>query len=225
MRIEPTDRLTFWRGWYDGARRYPDAQRLAVYDAILAFAFDGIEPAEPEGDLTAAIVFQTIATIRPTIEISRKRREFGAAGGRSSKGEAEPKPTATKPQANRKQNGSQTEAKPKQPRKTRKQVKEQEQDKEQEQEHNANSSTATTPRKKSPPSLNRVIASLTTANVPEDFIRTAYADLAAVEFRDADGQYVANPMRYILAQYRREKNSAAARESSGDGLDAYKIGR
>ena len=105
MQIEPTDRLTFWRGWYDGARRYPDAQRLAVYDAILAFAFEGQEPAEPEGDLTAAIVYQTIATIRPTIEISRKRREIGAAGGRS-KAEADTKPSGSKRQANRKHHAS-----------------------------------------------------------------------------------------------------------------------
>ena len=225
MANELNDRLTFWRGWYDGARRYPDAQRLAVYDAILAFAFDGQEPAEPDGDLTAAIVYQTIATIRPTIEISRKRREFGSAGGRS-KAEAHAKQTQSKAQAKRKQNPSKAEAHAKQTRKTANQVKEQEQVQEQEQEHIANSSTTAHTRRESPPSLNRVIASLATANVPEDFIRTAYAALKAVDFLDGDGLYVTNPMRYIWAQYRREKNSAAARESSsGDGLDAYKIGR
>lgn len=215
---ENADRLTFWRGWWTGARHYPDAQRLAVYDAIFAFAFDGTEPPQPDGtDLTANIVFDKIEQIRPTIEISRKRRMFGALGG---------KQTPTKGEATHKQTASKTEAKRKQIRKPRKQVQEQVQVKEQEQEHIAISSTTAHTRRKSPPSLNRVIASLTTANVPESFIRAAYANLAAVGFRDGDGLYVTNPMRYILAQYRSEKKSVAAREaSSGDGLEAFKIGR
>ena len=225
MPIEPTDRLTFWRGWYDGARRYPDAQRLAVYDAILAFAFDGVEPAEPEGDLTAAIVFQTIATIRPTIEISRKRREFGAAGGRSSKGEAEPKPTASKAEAKRKQSRSKTEAKPKQPRKTRKQVKEQVQEQDKEQEHIANSCSRDPARKK-PPSLDQFLAGATLAGVPEDYARTFYTNLVGVGWLDADGLYVTNWRRYLRKSYFDDvKKISAARESSSDGLDAYKIGR
>ena len=223
MGSESIDRLTFWRGWYDGARRYPDAQRLAVYDAILAFAFDGAEPAEPEGDLTAAIVFQTIATIRPTIEISRKRREFGAVGGRTSKCEAEPKPTATKAEAKRKQNGSKTEAKPKQPRKTHKQVKEQVQDKEQ--EHNANSYPAHA--RKRPPSLDQFLAGATLAGVPEDYARSFYDNLVGADWRDADGLYVANWRRYLRKSYLDDvKKISAAREStSGNGLDAFKIGR
>ena len=223
MPIEPTDRLTFWRGWYDGARRYPDAQRLAVYDAILAFAFDGVEPAEPEGDLTAAIVFQTIATIRPTIEISRKRREFGAAGGRSSKYEAEPKPTTSKPQAKRKQSGSKAKAKRKQNGKMTKQVKEQVQDKEQ--EHNANSCIAPA-REKQPPSLDQFLAGATLAGVPEDYARTFYNNLVGVDWLDADGLYVTNWRRYLRKSYLDDvKKISAARESSSDGLDAFKIGR
>lgn len=219
MPIEPTDRLTFWRGWYDGARRYPDAQRLAVYDAILAFAFDGVEPAEPEGDLTAAIVYQTIATIRPTIEISRKRREFGAAGGGSSKGEAEPKPTATKAEANRKQSGSKAQAKRKQKGKMTKQVQEQEQ------EHNAISSTTAQMRGDQVPSLKAFIAGGMLAGVPEDFCRTFYAELVAAGWRDAEGLHVANWRRYLKTAFNGSKKISAARESSGDGLDAYKIGR
>ena len=216
MANELNDRLTFWRGWYDGARRYPDAQRLAVYDAILAFAFDGQEPAEPEGDLTAAIVFQTIATIRPTIEISRKRREFGSAGGRS-KVEAHAKPTQSKTQAKRKQNPSKTEAHAKQTRKTANQVKEQVQV--QEQEHNANSCTAPA-REKQPPTLAQFLTGASLAGVPEDYARNFYTALVGAGWRDSDGLYVGNS--YLDDQ---KKFSAARESSSGDGLDAYKIGR
>ena len=206
------DRLTFWRGWYEGARRYPDAQRLAVYDAIFAFAFDGVEPAEPAGDITAAIVFQTIATIRPTIAISRKRREFGAAGGQS-KSQANAKQTPSKTEANAKQNITTVKANAKQKRKPRKQVKEQVQEQEQEQEHIALSSAAT---REQQPTLDQFLAGAVLAGVPEDFARDFYAGLVAAGWRDADGLYVANWRRYLKSAWvdEQKKISAARAESS-----------
>lgn len=197
------DRLTFWRGWYEGARRYPDSQRLAIYDAIMAFAFDGVEPAEPAGDITAAIVYQTIATIRPTIAISRKRRQFGAIGG---------KQTPSKTEANAKQNITTVKANAKQKRKTRKQVKEQEQV--QEQEHIAISSAAT--RETQQPTLDQFLAGAVLAGVPEDFARDFYAGLVAAGWRDADGLYVANWRRYLKSAWVDEqKKISAARAESG----------
>lgn len=216
--MNKTDRLTFWRGWYDGARRYPDEQRLAVYDAILAFAFDGREPEEPDGDLTAAIVYQTIATIRPTIEISRKRREFGAAGGRS-KGEAAAEHTPSTGGAKRKQNASKAKAKRKQNGKTPNQVKEQVQ----EQEHIAICSTTLRTR----PSLLQFVQGGELAGVPADFARQLYKDLTDAGWGDSEGRDVGNWRRYLKSAWNTEqKKIRAARESSaGDGLDAFKIGR
>ena len=198
------DRLTFWRGWYEGARRYPDAQRLAVYDAIFAFAFDGVEPIEPAGDITAAIVYQTIATIRPTIAISRKRREFGAAGGQSKR------------QANGKQTASKTQAKGKQNRKSCKQVKEQEQEQEQEQEHIAISSTAT---REQPPTLDQFLAGAVLAGVPEDFARDFYAGLVAAGWRDAEGLYVANWRRYLKSAWVDEQKKFSAARADASASD------
>ena len=96
--IDERDRLTFWRGWYNTARKYPAEQRLAWYDAVLAYAFDGVEPAAPDGsDLTMAIAAGAVESVRSTIAISRKRREIGRKGG--SKRQAKRKQTPSKAQA------------------------------------------------------------------------------------------------------------------------------
>ena len=94
--IDERDRLTFWRGWWNTARKYPDEQRLAWYDAVLAFAFDGVEPPDPDGDITAAIAAGAVESVRSTIAISRKRRELGSLGG--SKRQAKRKQTPSKAQ-------------------------------------------------------------------------------------------------------------------------------
>ena len=224
---DPIDRLTFWRGWWTGARHYPDAQRLAVYDAILAFAFDGTEPPQPDGtDLTANIVFDKIEQIRPTIEISRKRRQFGSLGGKQTNREPNAKPTASHTEATRKQTASKPQAKPKQSRKPRKQVKEQEQVQDQEQEHNANSCLAPARKQPSPPSLDQFLAGAVLAGVPDDFARRLYADLVAFDWRDADGRHVGNWRRYLRHAFRDEKNSAPrVTASAAPSLADFKIGR
>lgn len=201
---EKVDRLTFWRNWYDGFRQYPDEMRLAAYDAILAFAFDGVEPTPSSGDIGEAIKYQAVAMIRATVDISRKRRENGAKGG--SKTQANAKQDASKRQANAKQNQAkrkQTKANPKQ---------EQVQEQEQEQEHNAISYSATK-GKKSPPSLAQFIERGKLAGVPEDYARTFYAELSAAEWRDAEGLRIGNPIRYLKSAWTAEqKKICAARD-------------
>lgn len=211
MDDKQADRLTFWRNWYTAARQLPDDLRLAWLDAVLDFAFTGKEPqpaengASVESGILTAIGYQAVQMVRATIEISRKRKQSGSKGG-----------------ASHKQRGSKTEAKPKQPRKTRKQVKEQDK----EQEHIANSCSRDPARKK-PPSLDQFLAGATLAGVPEDYARTFYTNLVGVGWLDADGLYVTNWRRYLRKSYLDDvkKISAARESSSGDGLDAYKIGR
>ena len=182
MKVD-NDRLTFWRGWYEGARRYPDEQRLAVYDAIFAFAFCGQEPAEPSGDLTSAIVFQTISTIRSTITISRKRREFGSIGG--SKAKAKSKQTRSKAKAKRNQE----------------QVQEQVQ--EQEQEHNAISITATPAHVRvKKPTLSVFISAGHLSGVADDqWLRDLYKELVDAGWADREGRKIGNWRRYLKTAY------------------------
>ena len=98
---QPSDRLTFWRNWYDASRQLPDDMRLAWLDAVLDYAFGGVEPSPADGEagLKAAIAYQAVAIVRATIDISRKRREIGSKGGEArSKAQAKAKQSASKPQ-------------------------------------------------------------------------------------------------------------------------------
>jgi hypothetical protein len=218
------DRLTFWRGWWEGARGYPDEQRLKIYDAILAYAFEGAEPPEPDGDLSAAIVYQAVATVRPTIAISRKRREIGATGGSVSKR----KQSASKAQAKRKQDGSKAQARRKQSqaKPNQEQVQEQVQVQEQEQEHIAICSTATARRRgKQMPTIEQFVDGGKVAGVPEDFARRFYGELVAAGWQDADGVYVANWRRYLKSAWVAEQKKISAARVSDEAFDAIKIGR
>lgn len=206
-KIDERDRLTFWRGWYNQARKFPDAQRLAWYDAVLAYAFDGVEPKEPEGDLTLAIAAGAVEAVRATIEISRKRREIGSKGG-----------------AKRKQSGSKTEAKRKQTQSKAKANRNQEQDQEQEQDQDQDhignrslvkASTAT----KQPPTIEQFRAMADKAGVPQDFADHLHAELESVGWTTANGSYIANPIRYLKSAWNAEQKKIRAARVSGD--DAF----
>ena len=201
------DRLTFWRNWYDGFRQYPDELRLAAYDAILAFAFDGEEPAPSDGDIGAAIKYQAVAMIRATVDISRKRREIGSKGG--SKAQAKRKQTPSKAQANANQE----------------QVQEQEHVQEQEQEHIAICSTATRGRKLSRLTVDQFVERGKLAGVPADFARGFHADLVAADWRDAEGLPIGNPIRYLKSAWVAEQKKISAARVNGPTLDDFPIAR
>lgn len=212
---DKADRLTFWRGWWEGLRHYPDAERLAIYDAILAYAFEGKEPTPPTpGNLTATIVYSEISHIRETIGISRARRMAGAKGG--SKRQANEKQTPSKRKANAKHQTNKAEA-------NANQEQEQEQEQVQDKEHTA---TPARTREKQPPTIDQFVAGGTIAGVPEDFSRSFYGELLAAGWRDREGAYVANWRRYLRKTYQDEqKKSAAARDAYENVLDVYPIAR
>lgn len=201
--INERDRLTFWRGWYNQARKFPDAQRLAWYDSVLAYAFEGVEPKEPEGDLTLAIAAGAVEAVRATIEISRKRREIGSKGGAKSK-----------------QSGSKTEAKRKQTQSKAKANNNQEQEQDQDQDHIGNRSLVkATTATKQPPTIEQFKAMAVTAGVPEDFAVYLHAELEKCDWTTADGSHIANPIRYLKSAWNGEQKKIRAARVSGD--DAF----
>lgn len=206
--IDERDRLTFWRGWYNQARKFPDAQRLAWYDAVLAYAFDGVEPKDPEGDLTLAIAAGAVESVRATIKISRKRREIGSKGGATAK------QSGSKTEAKRKQSGSKRKA-------NRNQEQDQEQEQDQDQDHNGNRSLvkATTATRKQPPTIEQFKAMAVKAGVPEDFAVYLHAELESVGWTTANGSCVENPIRYLKSAWNAEQKKIRAARVSGD--DAF----
>lgn len=86
------DSLRIWHSYIEAARMLSDADRLAYYDALFDYGFDGIEP-ELDG-IPAAMFLLT----KPNLDKSISKSEAGAIGG------------ASKPEAKRKQTLSKTEA-------------------------------------------------------------------------------------------------------------------
>ena len=92
--------FTFYRSFMDGIKRIKaKAARCEAYDAIIAYALDGIEPDLDKLSDAAALAF---VMAKPNLDSARKKAEAGQKGG-ESKDQANGKQTASKPQANRKQ--------------------------------------------------------------------------------------------------------------------------
>lgn len=97
------DSVVFYKSFRDAIKRLPVEEQLKAYDAIMDYAFEGIEV---EDGIAAAILLMA----KPQIDANNQRYENGRKGGRP-KTELEPSnnQTETKP----KPNHNQTETKPK----------------------------------------------------------------------------------------------------------------
>ena len=113
------DAFVFFKSFYEGAKELDDADRLAFYDAIIEYAFNG-DASPATGVAKACFSF-----VKPVLDKSKNRAEAGRKGGRASRGtpedssegkedlphsESEDKQTLSKPEANPKQNESKPEA-------------------------------------------------------------------------------------------------------------------
>lgn len=96
--------FTFYRSYYESLKNTPPETRLALYDAIGAYALDGTEP-----ELTG-IELSIFTLIRPTLDTGRRKAESGKTGGKQGKGTPKQKQSKSKTEANEKQNGNGAEA-------------------------------------------------------------------------------------------------------------------
>ena len=85
---EKREAIVFYRSYYEALRSLPPEDRLAVYDAVFAYALDDEETE------TAGIPFTVFTLIKPSLEASKRRAESGRKGGK-----ANAKQTASKPKA------------------------------------------------------------------------------------------------------------------------------
>lgn len=129
----------FFRSWLDGVKLIKNkAQRCDAYDAIIAYALDGVEADAEQLPPAAAIAY---VMAKPVIDSGRKKAEAGRKGG-----EAKPKQTASKPEAN----GSKTENSASNKKKNKEKDKDKEEEKEKE-EKTPSPSDEGDGEKKSPP--------------------------------------------------------------------------
>lgn len=87
------DSLRIWHSYIEAARMLSDADRLAYYDALFDYGFDGIEP-----ELTGIPAAMFLLT-KPNLDKSISKSEAGAIGG-ASKPEEKSKQTLSKTEAN-----------------------------------------------------------------------------------------------------------------------------
>ena len=78
--------LTFYENWYILAEgRDTDEKRLAFYDTIMRYAFDGVVPNRPQRGKSHGkdwAAWDAYNVVKPIIDLCRKRREAGRKGGR-----------------------------------------------------------------------------------------------------------------------------------------------
>lgn len=129
--------MTFFESYHEAIKRLPDDLRLKLYDAVLDYALNGIEP-EFDDDPIAAGYFRLM---RPNIDQSQSKREAGQNGGKAerkqneSRSEANTKQNGSKQEAEQKQNGSRSEADAKQPSSNREREREGEKEGDSDREH------------------------------------------------------------------------------------------
>ena len=105
-----TDRcgFTFLPSYYDALRPLPDEERLALFDAILDYVFQGKEPNLPP------LLNCCFSLLRPNVDASVKRYqanvENGKRGGRPTKQKPKSNPSQTQEEPN--ENPDETELKP-----------------------------------------------------------------------------------------------------------------
>lgn len=89
--VESAQRFSFYASFYEAAKDLDDEKRLAFYDAIMAYAFDGIEP-EFTGIMNAVWNLT-----KPNVDASIKYCKAGAKGGK--KGASNPPSNPSKSKA------------------------------------------------------------------------------------------------------------------------------
>ena len=77
------DAFVFFKSFYEGAKELDDADRLAFYDAIIEYAFNG-DASPATGVAKACFSF-----VKPVLDKSKNRAEAGRKGGRASRGTPE----------------------------------------------------------------------------------------------------------------------------------------
>ena len=82
--------FTFFRSYYEAAKELDDEQRLAFYDAIMAYALDN-EEANLKGVSKSCFVLA-----KPVLDKSKAKSKAGTSGGQSKR-QANRKQTASKP--------------------------------------------------------------------------------------------------------------------------------
>ena len=82
------EKLTFFRSFYEAFEDFPDEQRLALYDAVMRYAFEGVEPS------LSGIAATVWKLVKPNVEKSLKRSETNSQNAAKTTAETTAETTA-----------------------------------------------------------------------------------------------------------------------------------
>ena len=224
------NQLVFYKNWWDLAQLQTDGDlRLAFYDAIVDYAFEGKIPPEVgrDGLKEARAARFAYLTVQPVIDLSAKRAAAGAASGKSRQNKTTNTETNT-PTNKRRTNGEQNANK----RRTNREHADEQADGKKtntvaknrieknriEENRNVDASASTTGGGGGRLPSREVFLSAceSTLGVPRDFADGVYTELSMFEGEDASGVKIGSWRRYVKAAWNREQSARAAAASPSD---------
>lgn len=209
--------LIFYRNWFELAELQTDGElRLAFYDAIFRYVFDGEIPPDVgrDGDKVARAARFAFLTVQPIIDRATSDRANGLKGGRPPKAQAETPektPLSGKGETPEKTPFSKKEKPPLY------------KDKEKRESIKGNSTTGGGGGRCKLPELRIVLGACELMAVPRDFAEKLYAEIIEFDGEDRDGHPIGSWRRYFKAAWTKEQARAAAQTITSPDVAPRKI--
>jgi len=215
------NQFTFFRNMFELAEnRSSDEERLAFYDAICRFAFEGtVPPKKPDATPAEKAARDAYLLVYPILSEHSRKSLAGSSGGKAS-GEARREAENKSREADREAESEETRSRPR----SRKQ-----EPRSRNTRHLDNTIQDNTIQDNTAaadaagvgggiPSLDRVVTWATSiGGVPEDFARQLYAELVAVNWKGQDGELIRGWERFFRAAWNREQSRSVA-QADPNGL-------
>jgi hypothetical protein len=211
--------FTFFENWYQLAEsQTDDAKRLAFYDAVMRYAFDGEEPENVgrNGDGAKRAAYFAFLTVQPVLEISRKR---SAATDSIRKNQEEKSNGKSNGKSTEKSNGKSTE-KSKSDLIKINDVHPLENKRKEEKRIEEKSSPARTRER---PTQKQFLDGCLLAGIPANFAAPLYDEIVTNGWQDRDGRDIGNWRMYAKRIYNdhRLRPPSDAAQVSGDVAPAH----
>lgn len=203
------NQLTFFKNWWELAEnRDTDEKRLAFYDAIMRFAFDGKVPDRPVKGVSQGVdyaAWDAYQSVLPVISESLRKSEAGSLGGRGNVKQAAKHRAKHGESTAQSTNGSALRSFRIEKNKI-------------EENRNVDASASTTGGGGGRLPSREVFLSAceSTLGVPRDFADGVYTELSMFEGEDAAGVKIGSWRRYVKAAWNREQSARAAAASPSD---------
>jgi hypothetical protein len=187
--------FSFFENWYQLAEsQTDDAKRLAFYDAVMRFAFDGEVPENVgrNGDGVRRAAYFAYLTVQPVLELSRKR---SAATDSVRKNQAEKSSGKSSGKSNGKSNPDLIKIKD---------ARSLEKNRIEENRIEENSSS----RVRAMPPLKEFVEGCFFAGIPRDFAAELYGEISTNGWADSAGKPIGNWRMYAKRVYSEQRQAA-----------------